>query len=174
MSTYIIALTEALENFKHATARLSKVWQESDDPWIRRYPSYLPSFDEFNCDVAEMSFGPAEPELPELPELPEMPPVGTIVRARYDLDGAAPSFIWPKGWTGEIVNIPTPDEGDTVDVRAHRYLGPGAHEWDNCRVISLDDAYATYEYTFNITVPEGTDKSKLMAFALLHEFEVIS
>lgn len=163
----IIALAEAMEDFKRATARLSQVWEDSGDITIRRYPIYLPSFDEFNCDVAEMSFGAAEPELPA------MPAVGTIVRARYDLDGGG-HFIWPKGWTGEIVSIPTPDEGDTVDIRAHRYLGPGAHEWDNCRVISFDDAWAMYENKFGVAPPSFTDNSKVMAFALLHEFEVIS
>lgn len=169
MSTNTTALAEALEEFKRATAKLTSIWCDSDSiDTVSNYPSYLPSFDEFNCDVMEMSFDPPAPELPE------MPPVGTIVRARYDLDGAFPSFYWPKGWTGEIVNIPTPDEGDSVEIRAHRYLGPGAHEWDNCRVIGLDDAWSHYDNVYGYEPARSADVIGLMALALLNEFEVVS
>lgn len=54
------ALAEALEEFKRATSKLSEVWQRDvqGDAMGDTYPSYLPSFDEFNADVVDMEIKP--------------------------------------------------------------------------------------------------------------------
>lgn len=152
----------ALELFKHATGELSRLWDHKDgDIFGDTYPKYLPSFDEFHCDVIEM-----EPQTPAL-ELPDPPPVGTIVRARYDISSNG-LFVWKQGWTGEIILT----DGDMIHVQAHRYLGPGCHEWDNCRVIGWAEAFS-YSYE-NERGATKQPVSKLLAYALLQEFEVIS
>jgi hypothetical protein len=151
---------KALVDFKAAVGALSEAWQHEDGDAIKGYPIYLPSFDEFAHDVMDMQI--------YRPELPELPAVGMIVRARYALDGGG-HFTWHKGWTGVIKDI----SDDLVEVECHRYLGPGAHEWENCRVISIDDARCTYENEFSMATPEDVSRSGLLALALLHEFEVV-
>jgi hypothetical protein len=156
-------LAEALALFKHATTELRRLWDIKDaDIFGDTYPKFLPDFDEFYCEVMEMEFQTPAPDLPDLP------PVGTIVRARYDFspDG---SRVWKQGWTGEVIHIGE----DHVSVEAHRYLGPGWHEWDNCRVFTLHDGMFAYENTLDRSA-DGQDKFKLMALALNQEFEVIS
>jgi hypothetical protein len=154
----------ALELFKYATAELSRLWDHEDgDIFGDTYPKYLPDFDEFHCDVIEM-----EPQIPA-PELPDLPPVGTIVRARYDIAPIPGGFVWKKGWTGEIAG----DEPEYVHIQAYRYLGPDCHEWDNCRIISAEDGIFAYENEFSVDA-SSQPLEKLLAYALNQEFEVIS
>jgi len=159
----------ALEDWKRATAKLSSVWQNggaAPDVFGDTYPSYLPSFDEFSSDVTDM-----DPYRKPKPNLPALPAVGSIVRARYDLDMGGHG-TWQRGWTGEIVDI-NEDSQDAV-IRAHRYLGPGLHEWDNARVLSLDDAMCIYENKFDRQAADDDQPmSGVLAFGILHEFEVI-
>ena len=125
----------AFEAWQRATADLSSVWQEGGakpDVFGNTYPRYLPSFDEFSSDVTDM-----DPYRKPKPNLPALPAVGSIVRARYDLDMGGHG-TWQRGWTGEIVDIDEDYQG--ASIRAHRYLGPGLHQWDNAREISLEDA----------------------------------
>jgi hypothetical protein len=152
----------ALALFKHATATLNSLWDSKDGDILGdTYPKCLPSFDEFIHDVMAMEIQTPKPELPDLP------PVGTLVRARYDLDCGGHG-VWRAGWDGFIVS----HDIDSVSVESYRYLGPGMHEWNNCRVISGDDAYGLYEHDFGRR-PVDQDDDALLAYALLQEFEVI-
>src|SRR4051794_10622932 len=71
----------ALALFKHATATLNRFWDHHDGAIFgETYPKCLPNFEDFASDVMAMEI--QEPK----PELPDLPPVGTLVRARHDLD----------------------------------------------------------------------------------------
>ena len=45
----IVNMEEALRNFLEAGRKLSEVW---DNDKVKKYPKYLPSFDEFLSDFA--------------------------------------------------------------------------------------------------------------------------
>lgn len=152
-------LKAALQRFKNATNELSRAWEGYSDGMVG-YPDYLPSFDEFAINVMDMSVVEHEP-------LPELPPVGTILRARHDLDCGQRASLWPEGWTGELVSL----DGEYVHVQAHRYIAELA-EWDNCRVIGVDDGVNAYENTYGHDPEDGAPRDRLIALALLADFEV--
>ena len=162
----------ALVRWKEATAHLSSVWQNDGAPadvFADSYPSYLPSFDYFACDVDDM-----DPDRKPKPTLPLLPPIGTVLRARYHLDmGFGPGGNgWPKGWTGEVVDI-EPD-AQHISIQAHRYLGPDYHQWNNCRVISLDDGMYRYEDEYNRQAADDDQPMEgVLALGLFREFEVV-
>lgn len=169
MSTPTPEFLAALEDFKRATSKLSARWmagEAADDVFGDTYPKCLPSFDEFTSDVLEM-----DPHRNPRPDLPDLPAVGTIVRARYDLDCGGHA-LWPAGWTGEIMlNLP---DDEVVSVQAHRYF-PSLSEWDNCRVISMDDGICAYTNEFDRDpAKDDQPQTRVLAFALLQEFEVVS
>lgn len=149
--------TAALAAFKDAAAELGRAW-ELDERSINGYPPYLPSFDQFIVDVLEMKLW--EP-------LPELPAVGTILRARHDLDCGQRARLWPEGWTGELVAF----DGEYAHVQAHRYIA-GLADWDNCRIIGVDDGVAACEQQYGYPPDETTPRDRLVALALLAEFEV--
>lgn len=100
-------------------------------------------------------------------ELPELPPVGAMVRARYTLDGGG-HFTWPEGWVG---TVKTSTE-DLIEVECIRYLGPGANEWDNCRVITTDDGANALHNDGKEAATHS--KAATTAYGFHYEFEVIS
>lgn len=166
----------ALEAFKAAAARLSRVWgrEEDDSAYISGYPDYLPSFDEFVHGIMDMRVE-RQHKAAEF-DLPELPAVGTVVRARYQLD-AGGQFTWPEGWSGEIVvaDVREPrqvDDDGYLHVQAHRYI-PGAREWDNCRMLSVEDGHNVFFNQYGYAPPEDVDHKQLLALALFHEFEVM-
>lgn len=152
----------ALEGFKQATQQLEAEWDDVPaDIFGDTYPP-IPSFDEFSMSVSGMEIQQRNVVLPALPS------VGTIVRAREALNPLG-SFVWHKGWTGEIRYIGL----DYVKVECHRYLGPGAHEWENCRQLSLDDGRDQFEHRYGYEAPDGLERETLLACALDAEFEVV-
>jgi hypothetical protein len=148
----------ALQKFKDAACMLDQAWQAGRGGSIENYPSYLPSFDQFVTDLLAMRL--------HQPPLPELPAVGTILRARHHLDCGGQAR-WPAGWTGEIVAF----DGEYAHVQAHRYIA-GLSEWDNCRTISVEDGVNACENRYGYAPDETTPRDRLVALALLAEFEV--
>jgi hypothetical protein len=166
----------ALRAFKDATAWLSKVWDTDKIPgdvFGSSYPAGLPDFTLFDTLVQLMV-----PEM-KIPDLPAPPAAGTIVRARHDLDCGGQG-TWPKGWSGEVLSLPGDGNGydDCIEVRCHRYLGKSLHEWDNCRVISLEDGLCAVEHTLGLNAEQlasaDVPQPSVTAAAFYSEFEVIN
>ena len=126
---------QALAAFKTAAVDLSAAMELEGRSNIPGYPSYLPSLDQFVEDVQTMGYWRALEDL----DVPPLPPVGTIVWAKHDIDPMG-SFTWKEGWAGRIVDV----SDESVSVERYSYLGPSAHQWNNCRVLTIDDGHHAY------------------------------